>query len=212
VVSDPAAHDTERLLDAAVSIAARLPDAAVVHPPRPQPRSHLVVVVPSSPTDWKRRLKIVAEGAVQHGVLALTASPRRGPIALRDSYRAASAALQFARAHLAIGAVPVDRFALRVALNGNPDFLQGWSDCVLRPLLDLPVRERAPLLQTLQAMWSWSGPDEVLAQTRLGVHSNTLRNRMARVRKLTGLDLRLPSAASRLWLALYLHGLVDLAA
>lgn len=84
---------------------------------------------------------------------------------------------------------------------GPPELLSSYSDAVLSPLDSLDARERIELLHTLEEWVQVNGAWEAAAAA-LGVHRNTVRNRIARVAALTGRTLDRADQRMELWLAL----------
>jgi PucR family transcriptional regulator, purine catabolism regulatory protein len=72
---------------------------------------------------------------------------------------------------------------------------------VLGALLDYDRAHDGQLVPTLRT-WLESGQRPSLVAKRLGVHPHTLSYRLGRIQKLTGRDLRSPSTAAEIWLAL----------
>ena len=83
---------------------------------------------------------------------------------------------------------------------GPPDRLAAYRDAVLAPRDALEVRERGELLRTLEEWRRANGAWEVAA-SKLSVHRNTVRNRIARVSTLIGQPLD-ADHRMELWLAL----------
>ena len=78
---------------------------------------------------------------------------------------------------------------------------EGFAEAVLGPVLDRPAHEAAGLLATLRA-WLAHGGNWDRTAAALGVHRNTVRNRLAKVASLVGRDLQEPRLRVDLWLAL----------
>ncbi|SMG17856.1 PucR family transcriptional regulator [Agreia pratensis] len=74
---------------------------------------------------------------------------------------------------------------------------------ILRPLLDLPLRDREALAETLRVWLEHNGAWDPAAR-QLGIHRHTLRNRVAAADTLLGLDLEQFAARAELWSALQL--------
>ncbi|MFD9330338.1 PucR family transcriptional regulator [Streptomyces sp. NPDC060065] len=128
------------------------------------------------------------------------------------SLRDAPQALRFAR--LALVGLPgtspgVARFddnPLAMLVAAAPAEAAHLVNVVLKPLLDLPVSERARLLKTLQHWFAAAGSAADAAQS-LYVHPNTVRYRMRRIEELTGRSLTDPRAVADLGAALLaVHG------
>jgi hypothetical protein len=100
---------------------------------------------------------------------------------------------------LGMAVVPMDLLVPHVAIAGNsPAFTRWQVERTLGPLLAQPSRTTQPLLATLEVL-SEPGIDLRTAASRLHVSSTGLRDRIARIQELTGLDLRKPGDA---WLLL----------
>lgn len=84
---------------------------------------------------------------------------------------------------------------------GAPEVLTAYSGAILAPLDELPEPERFELLETLREWLQANGAWETAAH-RLGVHRNTVRNRIARVAAVTGRVLDQGDERFELWLAL----------
>lgn len=123
------------------------------------------------------------------------------------SLRDTPQALRFARLALAglRGAGPgVARFdddPLAMVVAAAPAEAAQLVGVVLRPVLDLPVAERARLLQTLEHWFAAAGSATEAART-LFVHPNTVRYRLRRVEELTGRPLSDPRAVTHIGTAL----------
>ena len=72
---------------------------------------------------------------------------------------------------------------------------------MLRPVLEQPAADRAQLLETLRTWFTENGSTSAAA-ARLYLHRNTVRYRLRRIEKLTGLGLDDPGAIARLHAAL----------
>ncbi|MFH8800882.1 PucR family transcriptional regulator [Streptomyces sp. NPDC017936] len=116
-------------------------------------------------------------------------------------------ALRFARLALAglPGSAPgVARFdddPLAMLVAAAPAEAAHLMNVVLKPVLELPGLERARLLDTLEN-WFAAGGSAATTAERLYVHPNTVRYRLRRVEKLTGLSLTDPHAVAGLRAAL----------
>ena len=78
--------------------------------------------------------------------------------------------------------------------------LTDYSRMVLEPLMVFDAENRAELLETVLELVRCGGDLHILAEKR-GEHENTLRNRLDKVRHLTGLNYRKPSQYEELALA-----------
>ena len=88
--------------------------------------------------------------------------------------------------------------------------LHDYARAVLEPLMTYDAENRAELLDTVLSLVRCGGDLHGLSEQR-GEHENTLRNRLEKVRGLTGLNFRRPSDYEELALAarVYLLGAED---
>lgn len=84
---------------------------------------------------------------------------------------------------------------------GSAEVLSAYSGAILAPLDDLPEPERFELIETLREWLQSNGAWEAAA-TRLGVHRNTVRNRIGRIASSTERNLDRGDDRFELWLAL----------
>jgi purine catabolism regulator len=85
------------------------------------------------------------------------------------------------------------------------DALRGFADALLEPVRRHDRDGRGQLAGSLRAWLRHNGQLD-LAAAELGVHRNTLRQRLRRAERLLGRDLADPGTRVQLWLALELHG------
>ena len=90
----------------------------------------------------------------------------------------------------------------------SPDLAQRLLDTQLGPILELPVKERDMLLETLSA-WLEENCSTANAAVRLHCHRNTVLNRLHRITSLIGQPLHGRTAYVSLSLALSAHRLKD---
>ncbi|GAA2346914.1 helix-turn-helix domain-containing protein [Saccharopolyspora halophila] len=90
----------------------------------------------------------------------------------------------------------------------SPDLAQRLLDSQLGPVLELPVKERDMLLETLAA-WLEENCSTANAAVRLHCHRNTVLNRLHRITSLIGQPLHGRTAYVSLSLALSAHRLKD---
>jgi hypothetical protein len=117
-----------------------------------------------------------------------------------------SDALRFAR--LAVTGKPsgdsliavFDETPLAVAAVSAPDVMAKIKSLVLGRLDDLPVDERAVLLETFQA-WLEAGGSTNDTAAKIYCHPNTVRHRLHRIEELTGRSLSRPKDLAELCLA-----------
>jgi hypothetical protein len=161
--------------------AAEVPVSADIAP-------HVALVVPSSSATWDEVVEATERVARQHRITAVVSAPVAGARAIHAAYRRASELLPlaitvFRRPHVA----EADDLVVYQILRGSraedrEDFLRR----TLGPILHLPEGQRAPLLDTLDALHEGNGHTETAA-AMLGVHTNTVRYRIGRIHHLTGL-------------------------
>ncbi|HVB78058.1 MAG TPA: helix-turn-helix domain-containing protein [Candidatus Nitrosotalea sp.] len=139
---------------------------------------------------------------------ALTVSAGIGSVArtpddLAESYRSATRCLHLIR--------QLERYSqclcsdnlgllLLVAETRRPADLVRFAERILGVLVEPGTRE-GPLLDTLEAMLD-TGRDPKRCAARLHVHPNTVRNRMQRIKRLTGTDLDRPETLLEVTLAM----------
>lgn len=127
----------------------------------------------------------------------------------RASYRDAAQAADIARrlgseAPLFIGDLGIYTFLARPEFR---DDLRALRDSTIGPLLQDEERNRADLLQTLEAFFQCHGNHTQTAE-QLSVHRNTLFYRMNRIQEITRLDLNRPDVRLAVHLALKIHRLL----
>ncbi|MEE1759832.1 MULTISPECIES: PucR family transcriptional regulator [unclassified Streptomyces] len=124
-----------------------------------------------------------------------------------DSLRDTPQALRFARLALAglrgdgPGVARFDDDPLAMVVAAAPAEAAHLVDVVLRPVVDLPVVERARLLRTLEHWFAAAGSATAAARS-LFVHPNTVRYRLRRVEELTARSLSDPRAVAHIGTAL----------
>jgi hypothetical protein len=161
--------------------AAEVPMVADVAP-------HVVLVVPLAAGTWEDVVEATERVARSNRVTAVVSPPVAGARAIHAAYRRARELLPlavtvFRRPHV----IEADELVVYQILRGSraedrEDFLRR----TLGPILHLPESQRAPLLETLDALHEGSGHTETAA-AMLGVHTNTVRYRIGRIHHLTGL-------------------------
>ncbi|CAM3639704.1 PucR family transcriptional regulator [Smaragdicoccus niigatensis] len=130
--------------------------------------------------------------------------PRRSLRQLAESYRLASRALTTMQAFGIHGSRDFSAVGLQAAVVGDPDVGDVLRQRYLEPLsVGDSARE---LLGTLRAYFACDLHVERTA-TRLFVHQNTVRYRLARFEELTGTSLRSTQVVAELWWALALSDL-----
>ncbi len=127
----------------------------------------------------------------------------------RASYREAAQAADIGRrlksdTPLYIGDLGIYTFL------AHPDYrddLRALRDSTIGNLINYEERQRADLLQTLEAFFQCHGNHTQTAEL-LSVHRNTLFYRMNRIAEITGLDLNQPDVRLAVHLALKIHRLL----
>jgi hypothetical protein len=135
--------------------------------------------------------------------------PVTGPRAVAGAYaeaeRCLSALVALGRTGQSAGAAELGFFGL---LMSDRRDVQGFVTATLGPLLDYDVRRGTGLRTTLQAYFD-AGNSAARAAVALGVHVNTVTQRLDRVGQLLGPGWSAPDRALEVHLALKLHGLTD---
>jgi GAF domain-containing protein len=133
--------------------------------------------------------------------------PVTGPRAVADAYaeaqRCLSALLALGRTGQSAGAAELGFFGLLVSDRRD---VRGFVTATLGPLLEYDSRRGTELHRTLQAYFD-AGNSAARAATVLGVHVNTVTQRLDRVAQLIGPNWSAPDQALEVHLALKLHGL-----
>lgn len=151
---------------------------------------------------------VVRELAVTgHPVTAGGGGPVTGPRAVADAHaeaeRCLSALVALGRTGQSAGADELGFFGL---LMSDRRDVRGFVTATLGRLLDYDVRRGTGLRETLQAYFD-AGNSAARAAVVLGVHVNTVTQRLERVAQLLGEDWSVPDRALEVQLALKLHGL-----
>lgn len=146
---------------------------------------------------------VVGPGAVRWGI---------GPVArtledVAEGARRAREALQVG-ARLEPSERAWDDAAMGIfgTMSGDPDAMRRYVDHMLGRLFAVPASRSIPLLETLEALLVAPSLNE--AATALGLHRHTVVYRIRRLAEL-GVDLEVPGAPHRLWLALQCMRLLD---
>ncbi|MFD0352612.1 PucR family transcriptional regulator [Streptomyces sp. NPDC127110] len=140
-------------------------------------------------------------------VLQRSATLRYGASPLFTSLADCATGLRLARLALATAdpaGPPVASFddgPLAGLVVHSPDVAARMARSVLGPLLDLPAEQRTMLIGTLTAWYAASGSTEEAAQV-LHCHANTVRQRLRRIRELTGRTVTDPVGTAELYAAL----------
>jgi len=124
----------------------------------------------------------------------------------------------YRQAELAVRAIPphqhlitsLDERLPSAILISSPELAQRLAQRVFGAIFELPGGERSLLLRTLRSYFDLGGSVAEVAD-RFPCHRNTVFNRLARIRELTGLNPGLPRDAAQLVLALDASELMSLA-
>ncbi|MBE2196480.1 MAG: helix-turn-helix domain-containing protein [Anaerolinea sp.] len=128
----------------------------------------------------------------------------------RTSYRAAANAADIARklqAESPLYSGDIDIYTLLTRSEFRDD-LRALRDKTIGSLLKYDEKQRADLLQTLEAFFECHGNHNQTA-AMLSVHRNTLFYRMNRIQEITGLDLDQPDVRLAVHLSLKIHRLLN---
>jgi hypothetical protein len=168
------------------------------------------VVQPGGEAERAGLLDRLAQVGRRHGT-TLVLDENGAPLTeLAPRYRSVRDSLPFlATATTRPGAVRalIVRFH-QVAWSGTPAERAEMLTAIVGPLHAVPERERAELLQTLDALYETGGSVAALAR-HLHVHKNTLGNRLRRVQEVLGLDVRQPCERLVLETALRMRHVLD---
>jgi PucR family transcriptional regulator, purine catabolism regulatory protein len=126
-----------------------------------------------------------------------------GPADLRASVVQASHACRFAMRRRDAGYATHDTLASHALLIGLQDdrLLDVFRETLVRPLQEHDARRRTELVRTLELFLGSGGRYQQTAD-ELHLHVNTLRQRLARIEKLTGRSLDSMDDRVDLWIAL----------
>jgi PucR C-terminal helix-turn-helix domain/GGDEF-like domain len=159
--------------------------------------------------DWQVGIVCVKSGEEFDKVVALlsrTAVDRVGVSARFDDLRDAPQALHFAKMTLqgrsqsdSLVAV-FDGTILATAVLAAPDVMVKSVDTILARFDDLPDEERGILFETFR-VWQETDASLVVCAQRLCCHPNTVRYRLQRIEKRTGLSLSRPRDIAEFCLA-----------
>lgn len=156
---------------------------------------HLPLVVqPRDPAEWLQLVDRLGHIARRHGTAVVWSEDGLPLTALSPVYKTVREGLPFLVAATRwAGAVPslLVRFH-RTQATGTPAQRAALLAEILQPLGSLPDRERAELLEALDALYETGGSSAGLAR-HLHLHKNTVANRLRRVQEVLGLDVRRPA-------------------
>ena len=153
----------------------------------------------------RRELTAAGAGPVTAG----GAGPARGPGSVAavhaEAARCAATLVALGRAG---GSASADELGFFGLLVGDGRDVRAFVDATLGPVLEYDARRRTDLIATLQAYFE-AGSSPARAAESLGVHVNTVTQRLERVGRLLGKDWSSPARALEMQLALRLHRLTD---
>lgn len=109
----------------------------------------------------------------------------------------------------AVGVAMADEDVLTALAVGSPELSARIARTVLGPLAELRADERDRLLTTLETWFATAGVIGS-ASLALGCHRNTVRNRLARIERLSRRSLGDPRGACELYLAAHITQLLEL--
>jgi PucR C-terminal helix-turn-helix domain/GAF domain/GGDEF-like domain len=163
--------------------------------------------------DWQVGIVHLASGQQLDKIVALvsrTAVDRVGVSAQFNDLRETPQALHFAKVtlrgqlnHTSLVAV-FDGTILATAALAAPDVMVRSAAAALDPFVDLPDEEREILFETFR-VWQETEASVGVAAERLNCHPNTVRYRLRRIEKRTGLSLSRPRDVAELCLAFEIH-------
>lgn len=175
-------------------------------------RGHVVLLLPGDDASAAARTAAGLRDAVGAAVTAGAAGPGVGPPALRALHDGA------ARCHrllLGLGRVGAAAGLAELGVLGSvleatgPDRVRGVVDRALGPLLAYDAEHESALLPTVERFFA-CGRNPPAAARALGVHVNTVYQRLDRIdRVLGGRDWREPQGLWEMQMALQLHRLLD---
>lgn len=172
--------------------------------------SEEVVLVASEDGEPGRMAEVIAKGlrsAVDSPVTVGAAGPASGPAGIAaarsEAGRSLSALLALGRAGR--GASMAELGFVGSLLADSPD-LPGFVRRTIGPVVDYDARRGTELVRSLRAYFG-AGGNVTRARNELGIHINTVVQRMDRVAKLLGADWQSPDRALEIQLALRLHDL-----
>lgn len=212
VVLAPADADRgEHALQAGAGMIAATHPGAMVALSNLRP-AHLVIVIPAPEPDmwsqYRAELGRIAEDCVIH---ALCYDPVSTPMELAAHYELARRDLRLPSiVALAPGALGARDLAFYRMCSGGP--IEDRYQFVHSVVLDLLADKKAStLLETLEALFRTGVNRPALAEA-LKVHENTVKNRLDRIVRLTGLDVERPEDLVQLYVAVRLRNVVSDAA
>jgi sugar diacid utilization regulator len=190
--ADPTAHPLAE--DIADSVSHQL-DVEVLVTRGSQGSVLLVEAPPEIPSmALVARVKTAVSGALREASAPVTAvgvssvtQPQALPRAYREAREVALCVQRFGAVDARVMAVDDLGPARLFVANSSVDSVRRYVDDVLGPLLTTPGGD-ALLLRTLQCFFD-AGRGVRQSAARLGIHENTLRLRLAKVKQATGLDV-----------------------
>ena len=167
----------------------------------------VVLCLPEIPPGVAAELVCRELAVTGHPVTVGGGGPVTGPRAVAGAYaeaeRCLSALVALGRTGQSAGAEELGFFGL---LMSDRRDVRGFVATTLGPLLDYDVRRGTDLRGTLQAYFD-AGNSAARTAVTLGVHVNTVAQRLDRVAQLLGPGWSVPERALEVQLALKLHGL-----
>lgn len=151
---------------------------------------HVVLVANrATDSDWRHVLQRVGTVASQEGAILIASRPCDGVSKFAESYRLVAADLRFAAAARPRGGlVDGDELAMyRLVGSADPEDRVDFCVRVLGKLHALPAEKRAELVDTAETLVS-VGWNATAASALIGVHYQTMRYRLRRLRETTGRD------------------------
>lgn len=176
-------------------------DAALGGPVLSSPVPHAVAVLSCrTPAERDHAIDALDRVATREGFTALATDFVDQTSAIGDAYQDAMALLPTVQAVAGPGASATSDFGIFRLLRRSPELSHSLVRDTLGPVLDLPDARTRSLVETLDALWEAGGAVREAA-SRLHLSEKAVRNRIHRIRELTGLDPALPPDRLRLDLA-----------
>jgi PAS domain-containing protein len=191
-----------RALAAATHLAATRSGLAGVHD------GSVVLCLPdlepgAAATTVRRELEAAGSGLVTVGAAGPARSPGGVAAAHAEAARCAATLIALGRAGDAAGADELGFFGLLV---GDGRDVRSFVQATLAPVLEYDAKRRTDLEGTLRAYFD-AGNSPARAADALGLHVNTVTQRLDRVGRLLGREWSSPARALEVQLALRLHRL-----
>jgi hypothetical protein len=174
------------------------------------PQVHGVVMVSvADDAGWERTLRTLDALVNRYGVGAVVVPPASTAAALRKSYQDARRELAWVGScgHPVVLAA-VDYVVCGLIYSAGLDETQERMEPVVSRLAALSPKELQPLLETLDVLWTGTGRVGDAAY-RLRVTERTVRDRLDKIHRVTGLDPSQPADRWRLDVARFLLRLIQ---